>query len=448
MANEAMSFLGAIGVGEESTYGTQASVTDWLQAVSESMNYQQNEDISSAIFGNSTVVDTVPGRIVAGGGLQIPFYGSSGMGRLLKWSSRQSSNAAAFIATVPTVSVQAGGSLDIGSYSVAYCHVYMWGPTGEYFVGSPSASVSATTYAGEQSIQVSYSLPDASTIPYGFAHAGVLVFRTAANGSNLFASVLQPGAGTSTIDDGSKALSSFALPSAIYKNQLQSNHAQPKSFTMECVDNNGYSRVFTGCMVNQLQISVKPGERIQTTFDLKAQTMISTASSTPAVTAVNGFHGKDTFVFIADQSGAYTQENLCNAFDLTLGNALDARPALNGHAYDRVMRAKRREVKGSADFDFESLQQQTDMIDKQSKDISLFCFGPGSSSGKFVAGSVTVKAMPYMMRVHIPNFVFESSAANLNADNPIVDKLPFVARLDPTAGYELAIELFNTASSL
>ena len=63
-------------------------------------------------------------------------------------------------------------------------------------------------------------------------------------------------------------------------------------------------------------------------------------------------------------------------------------------------------------------------------------------------GASTIKAMPYLLRIHIPNFVFESTASNLNADNPIVDKLPFIARLDPSNGYELALELFNTSSSL
>ena len=60
----------------------------------------------------------------------------------------------------------------------------------------------------------------------------------------------------------------------------------------------------------------------------------------------------------------------------------------------------------------------------------------------------TVHAWPSQLQIHIPNFQFESATANLSADNPVVNRLPFVARKSAAAGYALQIEAHNTASSL
>jgi len=444
-----MSYLGAIGIGQESAYGQQAAITDWVQAVSESLTMSQPEDVSSAIFGSSQIVDTIPGRITAGGGMQVPFYGGTAMARLLKFANRNTTSAGFSVAAFNvTASPEAGGSLAVGTYSVAVAAVLQHAATGALYAMTAVPAQTAHCSGSDLSINVTWSNPSAGDVPYGFTLAGSLLYRSAADGNTMHAARYAHGSLTTALLDGSEVLGSLAPTEALYKHAFKPNHAQPPSFTIEAINNNGTSRVFTGAVVNQLQISVKPGERVMASLDLKCQTMISTSPSTPAIQALNGFHGKDSVVFIADQNGDYTQQNLCNAFELTLTNNVEARPALNGHAYDRAQRAKRREVKGSFDFDFESHEQQDAMLAKQPKDVSLYVFGPASKPGAFLSDSGYIRAFPYLLRIHIPNFQYESTTSNLNADSPIVDKLPFIARYDATAAYECAFELINTTASL
>jgi len=448
MANEAMSFLGGIGIGEESTYGTADAITDWLQASGETMSYQQQQDVSAAIFTDSEMIDTIPGRIVVGGGVTIPAYGGAGFARMLKFANRNTSSASIpYDASLTYVTPDSGGDLDTGNYLCRIAHVLQHTRSGRLYMTNPSASSSVGLGAGEGTIDYTWASPSAGSIPFGYTHAGTMLMRSDAGSSDVYLVKYVPGSGTSASDDGSQALSSIAAPAPMYRHRFTGSHAQPHSFSLECVDDNGYSRLYTGCMVNQLGLTIRPGERVSAQFDIFGQTMESTPSSTPSPTALNGLHGKDAFAYLRDSGGTYSANNLVNSFDLTLNNRLNRRDNLNGTAYVRAIRAQMREIRGSADFDFESLEQLNDMLEHRCKDLLLVILGP-SSCAPFVQGSYTVHAWPSQLQVHIPNFQFESSTANLSADSPVVNRLPWVARKSASAGYALQIEAHNTASSL
>jgi hypothetical protein len=448
MSNQAMSFLGGIGIGEESTYGTPAAITDWLQANAETMSYQQAQDMSAAIFTDSEMIDTIPGRIVVGGGVTIPAYGGAGFARMLKFANRAtSSSAIPYTASLTYATPAAGGDLASGTYQCKIAHVLQHLRSGRLYLTNPSTVHSVGLGAGEGTIDYTWPAPSAGDIPFGYQHAGTMLMRSESGGSNVFLAVYVPGSSTSASDDGSQALSTVAAPAAMYRHRFTGSHDQPRSFTLECVDDNGYSRVFTGCMVNQVGITIRPGERVSSQFDLFGQTMESLPSSTPSPTAINGLHGKDAFVYVRDSNGTYTANNLVNSFDVTLNNKLNRRDNLNGTAYVRAIRAQMREIKGSADFDFESLEQLNDMLEHRCKDILVVVFGP-SSCQPFHQGSYVVHGWPSQLQIHVPNFQFDSSASNLSADAPVINRLPFVARKSASAGYALQIEAHNTASSL
>lgn len=448
MSNEAMSFLGGIGIGEESTYGTAAAITDWLQASGETMSFTQTQDVSAAIFTDSEMVDTIPGRIVVGGGVTVPAYGGAGFARMLKFANRStSSSAIPYTASLTYVTPVAGGALSTGNYQCQIAHVLQHSRSGRLYMANASNIASVGLGAGEGTIEYTWAAPSAGDIPFGYVHAGTMLMRSAAGASDVYLAYYAAGSGTTAQDDGSPALSSVAAPAAMYRHRFTGSHAQPESFTLECVDDNGYSRLYTGCMVNQLALTVRPGERVSAQFDLFGQNMDSVPSSTPSPTALNGLHGKDAFVYIRDSGGSYSANNLVNSFDLTLSNKLNRRDNLNGTAYVRAIRAQMREIRGTADFDFEDLSQLEDMLAHRCKDILLEILGP-SSCAPFQQGAVTVHGWPAQVLVHIPNFQFESSTANLSADNPVTNRLPFVARKSTSAGYALRIEAHNTAPSL
>ena len=459
MSGEAMSFAGGIGIGEESTFGQPASITDWLLAQSEGFNYQRPETANAPIAFSSEVLETVSGLVSVGGNVALPAAATPGFGRLLKLASRSYSSSALpySVAAKPTASTLSGGTVPVGDYIVAVCAVMLETATNRLRMTNPSPeSDTVSVTSGNQIIQVSPVMPSDGDIPMGYAkvgsHGAFAVFVTSpggASGSERFIGY-SDGTSASWTWNGTPAFDPKAspLPPFLFLHRFGPGLSQPKSATMEMVNDNGSSQLYTGCVVNQMQISIKPSDRVSATFDFFAkQKSRLSPSSTPSPAIGGSLHGKNALVYIRDGSGL-TVNNLCNAFDVTVGNKADRRYSFTGQDTVRAIRAKVREVKGNFDFDFESSQQLDDTLNRNSREVLVIVQGSPSYSSIDLGNKVALYACPYQLQIHVPNFVYDGHQGNLNGDNEIVEKLPFVPRMSTSAGYALELRLVTTTQNL
>src|SRR5437899_757605 len=127
MSGAAMSFNGGIGFGVEQTYGTPVTVDNWIPANSDGLSQSEQYSKSSAIFGNSELVDSEPGLIQAGGSIPVPASGSTEFGLLLQLATRSIKSDDHYLVDVaaPAVATGVGVALMNGSYRYMIVHVLL-----------------------------------------------------------------------------------------------------------------------------------------------------------------------------------------------------------------------------------------------------------------------------------------------------------------------------------
>lgn len=189
--------------------------------------------------------------------------------------------------------------------------------------------------------------------------------------------------------------------------------AQPKSYTIEMVMDNGSSIRFLGAVANSLSLSIKPGEVVKGTIEFQAVTAVKVSNpSTPAVSVGAMFHGSGTGVTFGGSANT-----LCNSFDLSLANNCSRRYTFTGTNEARRVRAGNQLVRGNFQFDFENTDQLSAFLNGDDQDVELTV-----TAGD---GSTFVVALPVVR--------YEGDDPALNGANIVEDKIPFLAVKDSSA---------------
>lgn len=291
----AMSFAGAVGFGQETTYGTAASITDWVAMESASPSVKRAQTPWPLITNDWEAVASTPGLFEVGVSLSFTVYNSSAVSSLM----------------------------------------------------------SAATYR----------------VPFG-ATSGTI--------------------------------------------------AQPNSYTIELVMDNGSSIKLVGCVANSLALSVKPSEVVKGTMEFQAVSASIVSSSTPSVSLGAMYHGSGTSVTFGG-----TANVLCNAFDVNLANNCSRRYTFTGGPNARRVRAANQLVKGNFQFDFEETTQFNNFINGTDQAVVVTVAASDGSSLVF----------------DLPVVRYEGDDPALNGANLVEDKIPFMAVKSQSAGHAFTVAI-------
>lgn len=447
------SFLGGVGFKEEQTFGTPVAVDTWLPVLSESMSVDEQLHKDDTIYGDSELVEIVPGLRKAAGSLSLNALGTAAFGWLLKWATRAMASAAlgGSHVSAPGVSVSTGGSLAAGTYKYKTTRIVQHTASGKLFHTNPSAESSgAATSGAALQVDLTWTNGDDANIPAGFTAWGTGIWRTAAGGGANTEKILAFVSGSSTTtytDTGAISLGTATPPATVYFHRFKPGSGELKPFTLEVVKDNTKSERYEGCRVNSLQFSVKPGEPVGVTAELMAQDMSEIASSTPAFTVLKPFMGYQTYAYIQAAGASLIQSVLVAALEMTLANGLEPEYVLDGTRVPSNIFSKRRDVTGSMDLIFPNT---TEMAHVLANDAMSFFYSlngpPTTAASRAIIGSDTVDSWPHMLVFDIPEAFYRSHAANLSGQSKVHQKLPFEAKKNSTAGYALEMRLASTAS--
>lgn len=291
----AMSFAGAVGFGQETTYGTAASITDWIAAESATPSVKRAQQPWPLITYDWEAVASVPGLLEVGVSIAFNVYNAGAISNLL----------------------------------------------------------SAATYR----------------VPFG-ASSGTI--------------------------------------------------AQPHSYTIELVMDNGSSIRLVGCVANSLSLSVKPSDIVKGTVEFQAVNASVVSSSTPSVSLGAMYHGSNTAVTFGG-----TANVLCNSFDVNLANNCSRRYTFTGGPQARRVRAANQLVKGNFQFDFEDTTQFENFLGGVDQAVAVTIAGSDGSALEF----------------DLPVVRYEGDDPALNGANIVEDKIPFMAVKSQVAGHAFTVAI-------
>lgn len=447
----------AILVRTESTYGTDpGSGSLSLPFTSESVQANRPSADSGAIVQSREIQHQNPQIIDCGGDLTVELDGHHFAKMAYYWNGQVTSAEFAPVSGFSAGSPSSGGSVPDGAYYYKVAVVLQRTGDSKYFFASISAASSQVTFgSGNNTVQLSWTLP---TAPDGFTIYGVAVFRTAASGAASTVTYLdtEVGAAVTTFDDdGSATLGTTLPPGSLYTHTFVA--AAPvggthplKSFTYQKhVDHaagSTASEIYTGMYVDTIGISVSdPNSPVEATYGMMGQTVTLSTNPTPSYTSIMPMMSWQSFLLIDD-----TAVSLFESGELTLANNLEAVPQLSGNQYHRDFYPGMRNITGSLDFGFENHTQYTKAINATDFDAKLWCDGTSTIAAgtSAVTDSVSMEAMRYAVEFHMPKCRYQQAGTGIGGPDRMVESLPFNTSYDSTEGYAFQMRVFNTTSSI
>ncbi|MBS7627034.1 hypothetical protein KEJ51_08410 [Candidatus Bathyarchaeota archaeon] len=206
-----------------------------------------------------------------------------------------------------------------------------------------------------------------------------------------------------------------------------------KSFTAR-VGAEQFERVIPGCIIDTMTVEAVAGETATTTLSIVGANESKTTIGTPSFGAVSELNFSGATVTIGSSTASY-----CRAFRLRVNNniAIDRMYALGSQTMKR-MEVGRRVVDGSLDLQF-----------ADSTEYDRFLAGQDFTLNVKLEGDTISGDYKHTVEIDLPKVIYTSDTAPLlTRRDPIRITAPFRAMFDSTSGYDIAVKVTNTESSI
>jgi len=270
------------------------------------------------------------------------------------------------------------------------------------------------------------------TVPGGFHSAGDIELLIDAQSITKFLKWLL-GSVTTTADDP-------AAPVA-YKHEFTPADSLP-SFTLEIgPEVAGNARQIPGCASRSLRIEAVAREIVRGTLGVLGQSENIVTESSPTYVNINPFvfHRAVLLVDGAEQAG------IIEAVRLTIENDIPDDAYVLGSMFLPGIRLQGLSVSGDMDIAFTSWDFYQKFLGGTSPSdptkLSLELKITGAKTDSAVAGFEN-----YLLRVILPRVYLDTSEANFDARDRIIQRCAFTARHDETSGYIVKVEVINKKS--
>jgi hypothetical protein len=207
-----------------------------------------------------------------------------------------------------------------------------------------------------------------------------------------------------------------------------------KSFTAR-VGAEQFERVIAGCLIDTLTVEAVAGEIATTTLSLVGASETKTNIGSPVFGTVRELNFNEATVSIGASTVSYVR-----AFRLRVNNnvAVDRMYALRKSEEMNRVEVGRRAVDGSLDLQF-----------ADSTEYDRFLAGDEFSLNVKFEGETISDTHKYTVEIDLPKITYTSDAAPLiTRREPIRITAPFRAMYDSTSGYDVAVKVTNTESSI
>ncbi|MEM3489276.1 MAG: phage tail tube protein, partial [Nitrososphaerota archaeon] len=207
-----------------------------------------------------------------------------------------------------------------------------------------------------------------------------------------------------------------------------------KSFTAR-VGAEQFERVIAGCMVDTMTIEAVAGEIATTTLSVIGVNESKTTIGSPSFTTVNELNFNGATVSIGGSGVTY-----CRAFRLRINNnvTVDRMYALRMSNQMNRIEIGRRVVDGSLDLQFAG-----------STEYDRFLAGNDFALNLKIEGDTISGSYKHAVEIDLPKVIYTSDTAPLlTRREPIRITAPFRAMYDSASGYDVAVKVTNTESSI
>ncbi|MEM2982820.1 MAG: phage tail tube protein [Candidatus Bathyarchaeia archaeon] len=206
-----------------------------------------------------------------------------------------------------------------------------------------------------------------------------------------------------------------------------------KSFTAR-VGAEQFERVIPGCVADALTVEAVAGEIATTTISVVGVNESKTTIGSPSFGTVKELGFNEATVSIGGTSKTYVR-----AFRLRVNNnlAVDRMYALGSQTMNRI-EVGRRVVDGSLDLQF-----------ADSSEYDRFLAGNDFALNIKFEGATISGGYKHTVEIDLPKVIYTSDTAPLlTRREPIRITAPFRAMYDSTSGYDVAVKVTNTESSI
>jgi len=451
-----------VGFAKETTYGTPVSPALFLPFLSESLAGTRPVVASGTITGDRSVHKNLPGVRSGSGDVSFEVDGSNlGMPLWFANSNASGGYAAAAIpgrlSAAPTVTVNAGGTIPVGTYRIRAQSVWQRvdmagsGEPGEFYYLPATAELQAEATSGNQTFDLQVADPSALTPPTGFAYYGTAWLISPVGGASQSEQFLKFVLGTTatynhtgadTIQSGAAAVFVASVYQHTYVKAYTPGSNPLPGFTTTIVKDNDRSQQFMGCRSNGLELSWGKGDSpVQGKWAIMARDFRDIANPTISITNL-----RKMMAWAATVSIDGTFDERIEALTVNLANGGELIDGFSGIPRRRNVGYGQRVISGTLGRGFEDHYFWQKM--RAAERFSLRCLTVGAPLSETL-GAIPLDAgkvaypLPYFMTVEAFGCMLDGAGASASGFGRMVESLPFKCEVDPTAGTDLRVRLYN-----
>ena len=455
----------AFGLAKETSYGTPVSPALWVPFVSQSMEGSAPLVTQGTIMADRSVYRNLPQPRSGAGDVTFEVDGSNqGMPLYLANGNASGGYAAAAIpgriSSAPTVSVNSGGTIPVGTYRIRVASVWQRadlagsGEPGEFYYLPVSAELQATATSGNQTFALSFTDPTTLTPPLGFTYYGTAIYISAAGGGSntekFLAFVVGTDAtyshtGSATVANGASGTMVATMYQHTYTRAYTAGQNPVPGFTTTILQDNDVSEQYMGCRSNGIDFTWNNGDApLMSKMAVMARDYREVANPTPSVPDIIKMMSWQATVAV---DGTFDER--IEGLQLAIANNCELLPGLSGQRRRRDVGFGTRMVTGSLSRDFADHTFWRKL--RASESFGIRCTtvgGPISATAGSIPldGSKIAYPIPYFMTAEVFGCKAEKAGATTSNAGRLVETVPFKTEVDSSTGTECRIRVYNLTS--